>query len=131
MRSVLRSYWKQNLRVSARTFEQCLDWFTKHETNMRETIPVVKRVAVSLWQLDTGDFYQSATLTFRIGKSTAVTIKDEFCDVICERSDELIHLPENVQEMRDEILNFSIIPGLIYIKHPVQWMALKSKLKLH
>ena len=63
---------------------------------MHETIPVVKRVAVSLWQLDTGDFYQSTTLTFRIGKSTAVTIKDEFYDVICERSDELIHLPENV-----------------------------------
>ena len=39
---------------------------------MRETIPVLKRVAVSLWQLDTGVFYRSTTLTFRIGKSTAV-----------------------------------------------------------
>ena len=91
---------------------------------MRGTIPVVKRVAVSLWQLDTGDFYRSTTLTFRIGKSTV------FCDVICERPDELIHLPENVKEMQDKILNISIIPGLIYIKHPVQQMALKSKLKL-
>ena len=76
---------------------------------MRETVPVVKRVAVCLWQLDTGDFHRSSALTFGIGKSTAVTIKDEFCDVIFERSDELNHLLENVQDMRDEILNFSII----------------------
>ena len=86
-----------------------VDWFKKHEINMLETVPVVKRIAVSLWQPDTGDFYWPTALTFGIGKSTAVTIKDEFCDVICERSDKLIHLPENVQEMRDEILNFSII----------------------
>ena len=76
---------------------------------MRETIPVVKRVAASLWHLATGDFYRSTTLTFGIQKSTAVTIKNEFCDVICEISDELIHFPENVQEMRDEILNLSRI----------------------
>ena len=76
---------------------------------MRETIPVVKRVAVSLWRLATGHSHWSTALTFGTGKSTAVTIKDEFCDAICEKSDDLIHFPENVQEMLDEILNFSRI----------------------
>ena len=52
---------------------------------MRETIPVVKRVAVSLWRLATGDSYWSTALTFGTGEPTAVTIMDKFCDVICER----------------------------------------------
>ena len=104
----LRSYWKQNFRVSARTFEYICRLVAasiqKHGANMRETIHVVKRVAVSLWRLATRDYYRSTALSFGTGKSTAVTIKDEFCDAICERSDELVHFPENVQEMRDEIL---------------------------
>ena len=78
----------------------------KHETNMHGTIPVVKRVAVSLWHLAADDFYWSTALTFGIGKFTAVTIKDEFCDAIC---DESIYFPENLQEMRGKILNFSRI----------------------
>ena len=56
--------------------------------------------------------YRSTALTFGTGKSTAVTIKDGVCDAICERSGELIHFPENVQEMRDEILNFSRISDI-------------------
>ena len=83
----LRSYWKQNFRVSARTFEYICRLVAasiqEHGTNMRETISVVKRVAVSLWRLATGDSYQSTALTFRTGKSTAVTINNEFCDAIC------------------------------------------------
>ena len=77
----LRSYWKQNFRVSARTFEYICRLvgasIKKHGTNMREIISFVKRVAVSLLHLATGDFYPSTAPTFGIGKSTAVTVKDE------------------------------------------------------
>ena len=55
-----------------------------------------------------------------------MTIKGAFCDANCERSDELIHFPENVQEMREEILNFSRICDI-----PQTFCAVEFNRNLH
>ena len=51
----------------------------KQVAQFRETVPVEKRVAISLWCLATENFYRSISKTFSAGKSTAVSIRKSFC----------------------------------------------------
>ena len=55
----VEEWWKENLRISRRTFEYIVRFVgpdvAKKDTRLRECIPVKKRVAVALWRLATGD----------------------------------------------------------------------------
>ncbi|CAH3044738.1 unnamed protein product [Porites lobata] len=70
----VEEWWKENFRISRRTFEYIVRLvgpdLAKKDTRgachlrprLRECIPVNKRVAVALWRLATGDTYRSTGL---------------------------------------------------------------------
>ena len=51
----VEEWWKENFRISRRTFEYILQLvgpdLAKKDTRLRECIPINKRVAVALWRL--------------------------------------------------------------------------------
>jgi len=59
----LYHWWKENFQVSWATFEYICRLvgpaIVRQNTQMRDAVPVEKRVAVSLWRLVTGECYRS------------------------------------------------------------------------
>ena len=72
----VEEWWKENLRISIRTFEYIVRLvgpdLAKKDTRLRKCILVNKRVAVALCRLATGDTYRSTGLQFGIGRCTAM-----------------------------------------------------------
>ena len=77
----------------------------KKDTRLRQSIPVHKRVA--LWQLATGNTYQSTGLQFGIGRCTAMLIKQDFSNAIAKHAKEFIKFPETEQEVLQSIRLFT------------------------
>ena len=74
--------WKRNFRVSRATFRYlCNELRTKlqHESTIRETVLVEKRVAIALWRLGTNVEYRTISHLFGVGISTACNIVHEVC----------------------------------------------------
>ena len=70
--------WVVNLRMSRQTFtllcDQLRSFMKKETTRFRRSIPVEKRVMITLWKLATNIEFRSLSLLFNIGRSTAHTI---------------------------------------------------------
>ena len=94
----VEEWWKENFRISRRTFEYIVRLvgpdLAKKDTRLRKCIPVNKRVAVALWRLATGDTYRSTGLQFGIGRCTAMLLKADFCKAIAKRAPQFIKFPE-------------------------------------
>ena len=61
-RNFVEDWWKENFRISRRTFNyivQAVGPDLAKDTRLHECIPVNKRVAVALWRLATGDRYST------------------------------------------------------------------------
>ena len=104
-------WWKENFRITRRTFEFIVrvagPEMAKKDTTLRQSIPVHKRVAVALWRLAMGDTYRSTGLQFGIGRCTAMLIKQDFCNAIAKRAKEFIKFPETEQEVLQSIRLFT------------------------
>ena len=79
----------------------------KKDTRLRQSIPVHKRLTVTLWRLATGDTYRSTGLQFGIGRCTAMLINKDFCNAIAKRAKEFIKFPETEQEVLQSIRLFT------------------------
>ena len=103
----VEDWWKENFRISRRTFEYIVRVvgpdLTKRDTRLRQCIHVNKRVAVALWRLATGDTYRSTGLQFGIGRCTAMLITHDFCEAIAKRATEFIKFPATEQEVLQSI----------------------------
>ena len=86
-----------DFRMNGENFEKLVDIvrprLEKQDTQLRKAIPVEKRVAVALWRLSTGNSFRTVSKTFAIGKSSAVSIKREFCSEIFRLSADFIKFP--------------------------------------
>ena len=102
--------WKFDFRMNGLNFEKLVDLVSlrleKHDTQMRRAIPIERRVAVALWRLSTGNSFHTASKTFAIGKSTAVTITREVCAEIFRLSPQFIKFPISQLETAKAIENF-------------------------
>ena len=79
--------WKRNFRVNRRTFRHLCDELRvrlHHDSRLRQTITVEKRVAVALWRLGTNVKYRTISHLFGIGVSTACNIVHEVCRAIVD-----------------------------------------------
>ena len=69
-------WWKENFRVSRCTFEYICrrvgPALQRQNTQMRDAVPVPKRVGASLWRLATGECYRSCGLMVGLAKPTVV-----------------------------------------------------------
>ena len=75
-------YWRNHYRMGRETFDLVCsivnDFMKRQDTNMRETIPVPKRVGVALWWLRNGGSYRSVGQTFGISAATVGCITKDF-----------------------------------------------------
>ena len=78
----------------------------KQNTQLRNTIPIEKRVAVAIWRLATGDSYRAVGGTFGIGKSTAVSITHDFYKELSRISRRFIRFPKSRSETRSTTRDF-------------------------
>lgn len=105
--------WREHFRVSRQTFHFLCTLVGPHlvrqNTNMRQAIPVEKRVAVALWRLATGNSYGTTGLTFGVGRCTALKLKDEFCSALLRNSKEFIKFPKGEAETRSAVQAFQEI----------------------
>ena len=116
----VEDWWKENFRISRRTFEYIVRVvgpdLTKRDTRLRQCIHVNKQVAVVLWPLATGDTYRLTGLQFGIGRCTAMLITHDFCEAIAKRTTEFIKFPVIEQEVLQSIrlfINKSPFPQVV------------------
>lgn len=119
--------WQEHFRISRQTFRFVCDLVRPHlarqDTNTRRAIPVEKRVAVTLWRLETGNSYRSTGLVFGVGRCTAMNLKDEFCSALLMRANHFITFPKGEAETRraiqafQEISSFPQVVGAIGGSH--------------
>ena len=106
----LRRQWKDDFRMSRQTFKSIVEVvrprLQKQNTQLRNTIPIEKRVAVAIWRLATGDSYRAVGGTFGIGKSTAVSITHDFYKELSRISRTFIRFPKSRSETRRAIRDF-------------------------
>ena len=76
---------------------------------MLRPIPVKKQVAVALWQLATGNLYRTTGLVFRVGRCTALKLKDEFCAALLMTAKDFIKFPKGEGETRKAVEAFQEI----------------------
>ena len=93
-RNTLQHQWKDEFRMSKKTFESIIEIvrpsLQKQNTQLRNAIPMEKRVAVAIWRLATGDSYTATGKTFEIGKSTAVSVTHDFYKNFLEFLEDLL-----------------------------------------
>ena len=79
------NYWRVNCRISKGTFDYlCFtvhDCMVKGETQLRETITVPERVAISLWWLAHGGSYTAVGQSFGVSSSIVGRIKKFLSDL--------------------------------------------------
>ena len=107
----VEDWWKENFRISRRTFEYIVQVvgpdLTKRDTRLPQCIHVNKLVAVVLWRLATGDTYRSTGLQFGIGRCTAMLITHDFCEAVAKRATEFIKFPATEQKVLQSIRLFT------------------------
>jgi len=89
-------------------------------TNLRNPIPVEKRVAVGLWQLATGDCYRTCALAIGLSKASAVYCSHELVQELCRLKNGFIKFPTSVHEIKKKIEGFegkSKIPNVVGAVH--------------
>lgn len=99
--------WCEHFRVSRQTFRYIYELLGRHlvshNANMRQAIPVQKRVGVAMWRLATGNSYRKNGLIFGVGRCTALKIEDEFCSALLRVGSYFIKFPKGEAERRRAI----------------------------
>ena len=78
----------------------------KQNTQLRNAIPIEKRVAIAIWRLATGDPYRAVGKTFGIGKATTLSITNDFYKELSRISRRFIRFPKSTSETRSAIQDF-------------------------
>ena len=78
-----RDWWKENLRLSQATFtiicNELRCFIARNDTNLRLSISVEERVAITIWKLATNIEYRTLSELFGIGRSTVCEIVNDTC----------------------------------------------------
>ncbi len=87
----------------------------KEDTNMRETIPVPKRVGVAIWWLANGGSYRSIGQTFGISSCIVGRITKDFVGALVHLRERFIAWPETEEQCQQTIKTFerlSLLPNV-------------------
>ena len=110
------NYWRANFRIGKDTFdylcETVYNYVVKDETQLRETIPVAKRVAISLWWLAHGGSYHVVGQRFGISSSIVGRITKDFVGALVHLRDNFISWPKTENECRSAIRSFQDLSSL-------------------
>ncbi|XP_037508358.1 uncharacterized protein LOC119384138 [Rhipicephalus sanguineus] len=107
--------FRQSFRVSQTTFKYLVDvcrpTMERQTTNMREAIPVNKRVAVALYKLCSSAEDRTIANLFDMGRSTVNIIYREFCEAVVDSLEERWVRMPTPSEMEDHIKEFQLTLG--------------------
>eukprot|EP00794_Sanderia_malayensis_P021008 gene21008-23060_t len=100
--------WLKNFRMKKTTFlficEQLQPYLQKQDSNMRKSIPVHKRVAVALWGLATGSYYNTIGHLFGISEASVCQICDQVCSLVASKMlPRFIQFPDSAE--LDEVIS--------------------------
>ena len=102
-----REYYYKYLRMSPERFEHLFNlvapFITKQDTNYRNCIPARKRLVITLRYLVEGCSQQALSLSFRVGKSTVLTILREVCDALYNVLSPIYLRPSSTEEEWEQI----------------------------
>ena len=104
------NYWRSHYRMSRQTFDfLCTtvhDFMVKGQYHMRETIPVPKRVAVSLWWLANGESYRSVGQKFGISSSIVGRITKDFVGALVPMRNTFITWLQTHEDFKESVNTF-------------------------
>eukprot|EP00794_Sanderia_malayensis_P001160 gene1160-528_t len=84
--------------------EQLQPYLQKQDSNMRKSIPVHKRVAVALWRLATGSYYNTIGHLFGISEASVCQICDQVCSLVASKMlPRFIQFPDSAE--LDEVIS--------------------------
>ena len=95
---VKKDVWKYRWNCSAKAPE------TKY--SIKKCHSNLKKVAVAIWRLATGDSYTAVGKTFGIRKSTAISVTHDFYKEVSRNSRRFIRFPKSRSETRSAIEDF-------------------------
>ena len=109
---ILKSFtptWVENFRMSKQTFQYLytsLSTLQRHDTVMRQSISLEKRVAITLWCLAIPTEYRTIGHLFRVARSSVCEIVHEVCAAIVQQLLKVyIQFPEG-EELDRVVLGF-------------------------
>ena len=99
----------------------------KRNTRFRAAVPIEKRVAIGLWRLGTGESYRSTSITFGVGKCTALNIAHEFIRALFHVREDYICFPSNGRELGNVMNKFELKYGLPQVAGVIDGSHVKIK----
>ena len=84
-------------------------------------------MAIALWRLGTGESYRSTSVTFGVGKCTALNIVHEFVQVLFQIRENYISFPPNGRELDGVMQNFGFKHGLPQVAGVIDGTYIKIK----
>ncbi|PNF25629.1 hypothetical protein B7P43_G03830 [Cryptotermes secundus] len=95
-------HFKTFCRMSSSDFEALINLvgpkIAKADSTFRKAIPVVKRLALTLRYLATGDSYSSLSFVFKVSKQVISNILPEVCAALLDSLKEFVKIPQTQDE---------------------------------
>lgn len=124
-------FWKDHFRLNFDSFRELCripsPFLAKRDTRFRAAIPIKKRVAIALWRLGTGECYRSTSITFGVGKCTALDIVHDFVRALYRVREDYISFPSNGRELGYVMRKFEIKHGLPQVAGVIDGCHIKVK----
>ena len=109
------NWWKDDLRMSRDTFyimcNELCPYIQKESTNMRSSVTVEEKVAITVWKLATNIEYRSLASLFGLGRSTIGKMVLEMSSIVTTKILPLyVHFPEGTR-LREVVDKFEACWG--------------------
>ena len=127
----MHRFWKEHFRMNLDSFQELCRVLSpvmaKRDTRFRAAVPLEKRVAIGLWRLATGDSYRSTSVTFGVGKCTALNIVHEFIRALFHVREDYLSFPSNGRALENVMQKFESKYGLPQVAGVIDGSHIKIK----
>ena len=127
----MHGFFREHFRMSFDSFQALCrilsPFMAKRNTRFRAAVPIEKRVAIGLWRLGTGESYRSTSITFGVGKCTALNIAHEFIRALFHVREDYICFPSNGRELGNVMNKFELKYGLPQVAGVIDGSHVKIK----
>ena len=107
---LFQDLWVKEFRMSPKTFGFVVDLFRKniqkHSTTFRDSVKVVKRIAIGIWRRATGNLFKTVSKVFGFGKSTVIKITIDFVKELLRSASRFVKFPKTNYETASAIQLF-------------------------
>ncbi|XP_068680624.1 uncharacterized protein [Montipora foliosa] len=127
----MHGFFREHFRMSFDSLQALCrilsPFMAKRNTRFRAAVPIEKRVAIGLWRLGTGESYRSTSITFGVGKCTALNIVHDFIRALFHVREDYISFPTNGRELGNVMNKFELKYGLPQVTGVIDGSHVKIK----